>query len=54
MIGDYVATLDLHPDVDAKVEFSVIPDDPELAKRLAEAAAEAALDAAAEASDDNL
>ncbi len=53
MIGDYIATLDLHPDVDAKIEFSVIPDDPELAKRLAEAAAEAALEAAAEASGDN-
>ncbi|MBK9018105.1 MAG: 50S ribosomal protein L9 [Saprospiraceae bacterium] len=53
MIGDYTATLDLHPDVDAKIEFSVIPDDPELAKRLAEAAAEAALEAAAEASGDN-
>lgn len=54
MIGSYVATLDLHPDVDAKIDFEVIPDDPELAKRLAEAAAEAALDAAAESSDDNL
>lgn len=54
MIGDYTAVLDLHPDVDAKIDFAVIPDDPELAKRLAEAAAEAALDAAAESSDDNL
>ena len=53
MVGNYIATLDLHPDVDAKVEFSVVPDDPELAKRLAEAAAEAALEAAAEASGDN-
>jgi len=53
MVGEYTAILDLHPDVDAKVDFMVIPDDPELAKRLAEAAAEAALEAAAEASADN-
>ncbi len=53
MVGEYTAILDLHPDVDAKVDFTVIPDDPELAKRLAEAAAEAALEAAAEASADN-
>ncbi len=54
MIGNYTATLDLHPDVDTKIDFEVIPDDPELAKRLAEAAAEAALEAAAEESGDDL
>ena len=53
MVGKYTAVLDLHPDVDAKVDFSVIPDDPELAKHFAELAAEAALEAAAEASGDN-
>lgn len=54
MIGNYTAILDLHPDVDTKIDFEVIPDDPELAKRLAEAAAEAALEAAAEESGDDL
>lgn len=54
MIGKYTAVLDLHPEVDAKIDFEVIPDDPELAKHFAELAAEAALDAAAEASNDNL
>ncbi len=54
MIGKYTATLDLHPDVDARVDFEVVPDDAELAKHFAELAAEAALEAAAEASDDNL
>ncbi len=54
MIGNYTAILDLHPDVDTKIDFEVIPDDPELAKRLAESAAEAALEAAAEESGDDL
>jgi large subunit ribosomal protein L9 len=54
MVGKYMATLDLHPDVDARVDFEVVPDDPELAKHFAELAAEAALEAAAESSDDNL
>jgi large subunit ribosomal protein L9 len=54
MVGKYTATLDLHPEVDAKVDFEVVPDDAELAKHFAELAAEAALEAAAEASDDNL
>ncbi len=54
MVGKYTATLDLHPDVDAKVDFEVVPDDAELAKHFAELAAEAALEAAAESSDDNL
>jgi len=53
MVGKYTAELDLHPDVEAKIAFEVIPDDPELAKHFAELAAEAALEAAAEASDDN-
>ena len=47
MVGHYTAILDLHPEVDAKVAFNVIPDDPALAKRLAEEEAEAALEAAA-------
>ncbi len=54
MIGKYTAVLDLHPEVDSKIEFEVIPDDPELAKHFQELAAEAALDAAAEADSDNL
>ncbi|MCU0345971.1 MAG: 50S ribosomal protein L9 [Saprospiraceae bacterium] len=53
MVGKYTAVLDLHPDVDAKIDFEVIPDDAELAKHFAELAAEAALEAAAEASSDN-
>ncbi|MCC6724947.1 MAG: 50S ribosomal protein L9 [Saprospiraceae bacterium] len=53
MIGKYTAVLDLHPDVDAKIDFEVISDDPELAKHFAEIAAEAALEAAAEASTDH-
>lgn len=53
MIGSYRASIDLHPDVEVNIDFEVIPDDPELAKRLAEEAAEAALEAAAEASEDN-
>jgi large subunit ribosomal protein L9 len=40
MVGKYTATLDLHPDVDAKIEFVVVPDDPEIAKSLAAAQAE--------------
>jgi large subunit ribosomal protein L9 len=54
MIGKYSAVLDLHPDVDARIDFEVIPDDPELAKHFQELAAEAALDAAAEGDSDNL
>ena len=53
MIGRYTAVLDLHPDVDAKIDFEVVPDDPELARHFAEIAAEAALEAAAEASTDH-
>lgn len=53
LIGRYSAVLDLHPNVEAKIDFEVIPDDPELAKHFAELAAEAALEAAAEASEDN-
>ena len=53
MVGNYTAILDLHPEVDAKVEFTVIPDDPALAKRLSEEAAEAALEAAAAESVEN-
>jgi len=54
MIGRYTAVLDLHPEVDSKIEFEVVPDDPELAKHFQELAAEAALDAAAEGDSDNL
>jgi large subunit ribosomal protein L9 len=53
MVGKYTAVLDLHPEVDSKIDFEVIPDDAELAKHFAELAAEAALEAAAEASGDN-
>ncbi len=54
MVGKYTATLDLHPDVDAQVLFTVVPDDPEIARLLAEAqekedAANAAAAAAAPA-----
>ncbi|MBI5914626.1 MAG: 50S ribosomal protein L9 [Bacteroidetes bacterium] len=49
MIGTYTAVLDLHPNVDAKINFEVIPDDPEIAKHLAAVKAEAELEAAAEA-----
>lgn len=46
MVGHYSANLDLHPDVEAIVEFEVVPDDPEIARSLAAAKAE---EAAAEA-----
>jgi len=35
MVGSYTATLDLHPDVDAKIDFIVVPDDPAIAQSLA-------------------
>lgn len=36
MIGTYTATLDLHPDVDARIDFEVAPDDPKIAHAIAE------------------
>ncbi len=39
MVGAYTAVLDLHPEVDAKVAIEVVPEDPEIARMLAEAAA---------------
>ena len=46
MVGSYTAVLDLHPDVDAKINFTVQPDDPALAQTLAARAAEEAAQAA--------
>ena len=40
MVGSYTATLDLHPNVDSRIEFVVVPDDPEIAKALAAAKAD--------------
>lgn len=48
-IGTYTATLDLHPDVDAKVDFTLEPDDPKIAVLVAENRAKAAQEAAEEA-----
>jgi large subunit ribosomal protein L9 len=47
MVGTYSASLDLHPDVDAKVNFEVASDDPEIARLLAEKAATEKAEAAA-------
>ncbi len=47
-IGTYTATLDLHPDVDAKVDFTLEPDDPKIAAIVAENRQKAAAEAAAE------
>ncbi len=51
MVGKYTATLDLHPDVDSKIDFVVVPDDPEIARALANKAAEEALEASAQAAE---
>ena len=48
-IGTYTATLDLHPDVDAKVEFVLEPDDPKIAALIEENRAKEAAEAAEEA-----
>ena len=49
-VGHYTASLDLHPDVDAKIRFEVVSDDPAITRALAEAkAAEDAAAATAEA-----
>ncbi|MEY3050585.1 MAG: hypothetical protein RLY31_370 [Bacteroidota bacterium] len=47
MVGSYVAELDLHPEVDAKIQFVVRPDDPDLAQALNARAAEEAASAEA-------
>lgn len=39
MVGTYTAVLDLHPEVDAKLTLEVSPEDPEIARMLAENAA---------------
>lgn len=51
MIGDYTAVLDLHPNVDAKVDFKVEPDDPKIAAAIAEAIEKEAADAARKAAE---
>ncbi len=51
MVGKYTATLDLHPDVDSKIDFVVVPDDPEIARALANKAAEEELEASAQAAE---
>ena len=48
-IGTYTATLDLHPDVDAKVDFTLEPDDPKIAALIEENRAKEAAEAAEEA-----
>lgn len=45
-IGDYSAVLDLHPDVDSKIDFKVEPDDPKVAAIIAENKAAEAAEAA--------
>lgn len=48
-IGSYTATLDLHPDVDAKVGFVLEPDDPKVAALIAERIEQEKAEAAEEA-----
>ena len=48
-IGTYTATLDLHPKVDAKVDFTLEPDDPKIAALVAENRAKEAAEAAEDA-----
>lgn len=48
-IGTYTASLDLHPDVEANVEFVLEPDDPKIAALIEEARAKEAEEAAEEA-----
>ena len=45
-IGSYSATLDLHPDIDSKIDFVVEPDDPKIAAIIAENRAQEAEEAA--------
>ena len=45
-IGNYTATLDLHPEVDSKIDFVVEPDDPKVAAIIAENKAKEAAEAA--------
>lgn len=45
-IGNYSAVLDLHPDVDSKIDFLVEPDDPKVAAIIAENKAQEAAEAA--------
>ena len=47
-IGSYTASLDLHPDVDAKVNFTLEPDDPKVAAIIAENREKEAQEAAEE------
>lgn len=47
-VGAYTAVLDLHPNVDAKITFEVAPEDPEIARMLAETAAAEKAEAEAE------
>ncbi|HHM20916.1 MAG TPA: 50S ribosomal protein L9 [Bacteroidetes bacterium] len=49
MVGTYTATLDLHPDVDATIEFTLEADDPKIAALIAENQAKEAAEAAEEA-----
>jgi large subunit ribosomal protein L9 len=48
-IGTYTATLDLHPDVEAKVDFTLEADDPKVAALIVENRAKAAEEAAEDA-----
>ena len=45
-IGSYTATLDLHPDIDSKIDFVVEPDDPKIAAIIVENRAQEAEEAA--------
>ena len=48
-VGTYTASLDLHPDVEAKFDFSLEPDDPKIAAIIEENRQKAAEEAAEEA-----
>lgn len=48
-IGTYTASLDLHPDVEANVDFTLEPDDPKVAALIAENREKEAAEAAEEA-----
>ncbi len=48
-VGTYTATLDLHPDVDAKIDFTLEADDPKVAALIVENRAKAAEEAAEDA-----
>ena len=48
-IGTYMASLDLHPDIEAKVGFTLEPDDPKVAAIIAENKEKEAIEAAEDA-----